>query len=318
MVILRQSMDVNSTATASILSLPPAPDPQGWLQASKEQRYLWVAQTLLSEHQILWALCEARLHVEFGEKKPSRHTFHTYRMGLKQYLRFLLDTDANLMTLPPVQEYADWLSHQGRAAMTVRTRVAAAQLFIRSLDWSGFNMTSQHRSYTDLPNFRHKTQKKAYTSEEIAKLLEHADPEEAVIVRLGSELGLRAGEMLSLQRVDVKLTLPASITLRTGSKEWVLPISDPLRLALERWLEAHTLPNIILGQRTNYISAVLQRLCSRVKTVEYGGAGVEGLRLAAGRRVWQETGDPIALKAFLRLKSNVTLDKYMQGNPEKL
>lgn len=301
-----------------------------WLTFTSEQRLIAAGQVIETrDPDALWMLVSAYLADQQVDGRPvSKHTLHTYRMGVRKFLQFVAEKSGELDDLPHMQVYVDWLGASGHSPMTIRTRVTAAQHLVRALQWAGIeNELALQRVKFPKHQGQQKT-RRAYTNDEITRLLRHADVETRVMVLLGVEAAFKPAEMLNLRLDEVRRDLgqgPNLCLYRDGSGGRVavdsVKVSPPLRQALEQWAAVlEKMPNrpasrFLLSVRADYIEDKLRQLCQRA-AVKYEGAGVEGLRIIAGARYYLKAGDKAGLRDFLRMTSTKGLEKYVQAADE--
>jgi len=289
-------------------------NPKQWLEIEAQQR-LEAAQWALQEGDsaLLWGLFEA--HLSLRPQPLSPHSLHTYRMGLLHYLRYTEETQVDRFGLPPLQLYVDWLHEQGLAHLTIRTRATAAGHFIRALQWSGISQPHVSRPHRFPESRDEQRHRRPYSNSEIAKLLGRADVEERLILLLGLETGLKAGEMSALRYGDVQLdSKPPHLMVKkhTGPGA-VIEIPSALQSALRAWFAGRPFTptsSVLPGKRGEYMEDKIRGLCQRTE-VEYSGAAVEGLRLTAGARLYRSTNSLEALMIFLRISHRRNVAQYV-------
>lgn len=295
-----------------------------WLSLTSGQRLIAARQAIETrDPEQLWVLTSTYLADQQGDgRSVSTHTLHTYRMGVRKFLQFVAEKSAALDALPHMQVYADWLVASGHSAMTIRTRVTAAQHLVRALQWAGIenDLALQRVKFP-----KHQGQQKprrAYTNDEVARLLRHADVETKVMVLLGIEIAFKPTEMLNLRLDEVQqdLNQGSSLHIYRDTREGRVPagsveVSGDLAQALEHWAVArkgmkNNTSRFILSGRVDYIEDKIRQLCQRAG-VQYEGAGVEGLRITAGARFYARVGNKVRLRDFLRMSSSKGLEKYI-------
>lgn len=268
--------------------------------------------------EALWALTEAYLFLH-GSKgaKASAHTLRTYRRGVLDLLTAwggenLLrpSRDAGVIYLRRLEA---GLRPDGTPAekapspATLQVKLAAARTLYRALRWSG---ATEARPFEDVRAAKDPTpaweKRRPYTVAEVEKLLELAGPAERVLVLLGAHGGLRIGEMAELEWRDIDL---GRSTLRVrsgkGGKAATVSLTGRLRDALAQLRSEPLEPkrqrsaSLVLPWATDHARRRFRRLCQRAG-VDYQGAGVHGLRHAAGTRYYQQTNDLGRVAAHLR------------------
>lgn len=297
----------------------------GWLSFTPERRFTAARQAAEAhDPDQLWKLTSAYLADQQVDGRPvSPHTLHTYRMGVRKFLQFVEEKGEKLDNLPHMQAYVEWLSASGHSPMTIRTRVTAAQHLVRALQWSGIeNDVALQRVKFPKDQGQQKT-RRAYTNDEITRLLRHADIETRVMVLLGVEAAFKPSEMLNLRLNEVQNDLRQGPNLciyrdEHGGRAAVdsVQVSPPLRQALEQWstvlekMQEKPAGRFLLSVHADYVEDKLRQLCQRAG-VQYEGAGVEGLRISAGARFYAQMGNKGQLRDFLRMSSSKGLEKYV-------
>lgn len=293
---------------------------QRWLYATDAERRAAAEQGLKGrDAELLWELVQAHLSFrqKHEKKKPiSTHTLHTYRMGVQNFLQFLREVPVEEHQLPTQQKYVDWLQGQHLAPMTVRTRNTAARHLTNTLIWAGLEQ-KKATARAALPSKEDaQSQPRPYTDAELSRLLSLADVEERLLVLLGLEAGLKAGEMVALTGQDVLLSSsPPTLNIvneRKGNAS--ITVSPALEEALQAWFKASPpapSKKILVGKNGEYAEDKLRRLCERAG-VKYQGAGVEGLRLLAGIRFHRRNKHPEALMRFLRIGHKRNIRRYIE------
>lgn len=296
-----------------------------WLSYNSEQRLIAARQAIETrDPHRLWVMTSAYLADQQDDGRPiSAHTLHTYRMGVRKFLQFVAEKSAELDDLPHLQVYADWLGASGHSPMTVRTRVTAAQHLVRALLWAGIDNDLALQRVKFPKHQGQQIPRRAYTNDEIIRLLRHADVETRVIVLLGVEAAFKPAEMLNLRVDEVRQDLSQGPNLciyrdQPGGRvplDSVL-VSPPLRQALEQWcvtregMKGSAASRFMLSGRADYIEDKLRQLCQRTDVL-YEGAGVEGLRITAGARFYLKSGNKAGLRDFLRMSSSKGIEKYV-------
>lgn len=296
-----------------------------WLSYDSEQRLIAARQAIETrDPHRLWVMTSAYLADQQDDGRPiSVHTLHTYRMGVRKFLQFVAKKSAALDALAHMQVYADWLVASGQSPMTVRTRVTAAQHLVRALQWAGIENDLALQRVKFPKHQGQQRPRRAYTNDEITRLLRHADVETRVMVLLGVEAAFKPAEMLNLRLGEVRhdLNQGPNLHIYRDTPEGRVPagcveVSGDLAQALEHWAAARegmkdsTTSRFLLSGRADYIEDKLRQLCQRAN-VEYEGAGVEGLRITAGARYYARVANKGQLLGFLRMSSSKGIEKYV-------
>ena len=282
-----------------------------WLQAEQSERVRWAESLLHLPHaDALAALVEAAMTATAPvDSPPSPQTLITYRKGIRALCLYLVEQSKSLPTPTLEQDYVDWMQSKGRTAMTIRTRVAALRQIRSAFQWAEVRQKMFGRA-RQLPDYKSKQGKRAFSEIEIAKLLQHAYIEEGIVLLLSLELGLKPNEISRLRPNDLNLGVPATLHIKDQSGDWVLPISNDLRDLLARWLSGRETEYVLPGRGVNHVATLVERACHRAG-VSYTETGTDGLRLSAGARHYKQTGDPEAVRRFLRLRSRANLKPYL-------
>lgn len=255
----------------------------------------------------LWALTESYL-VTRGSRgaRVSTNTLDSYRIGLEVFLAWAGPAGISLLR-PGANSgfrYARHLEASGLAPGSVRVRLAAAKALFTALRWSGATDAAPFtdvRTATDpVPRWE---KRKPYPDEDVATLLLHAGPQEAVIVILGAHCGLRATEMTTLFRKDVHLTAPEPFLIVTGKRQrrQEVPLSGTGVRVIGDWLRDTPTygPHVLTIRTRQGVEKALKRVCG-LAGVRYQGREVHGLRHSAGTRIYTESQDLLAVRDHLR------------------
>jgi integrase/recombinase XerC len=208
------------------------------------------------DHATLWSACAAMLTEGDG---VSDNTITTYRAGALRYLEWCDANGVNVLrpdddvgglyrrdlmraysTLVPS---GDKMVRRPNAG-SVNTRLAGAKVIYRMLK----RFKVEHANpFEDVKGVRERrkanTIRPAYTERQVVALLANAtDPEDRVLVLLGSDAGLRVSEMIALDWSHVTLperdasgawaTAGSAIVHGKGSTTAVVPLGDELLDAL--------------------------------------------------------------------------------------
>lgn len=284
----------------------------------EDRRALARGAAQLGDLPTLWRLVCAHL-VLHGRRgvKISAATLDKYQQAVEIYWRWTQDEGVDL--LHPHEEaghsYIRLLEARGLVKSSVGWHLAACRALYEALRWCAATDADPFRDVRAVADPRPQHKKgKLYTAEQIAALLLHADEEEAVVITLGADLGLRVGEIGSLRRTRVHLDAqpPTVIVDGKGGRVREVVLSRRAEAALRRWV-AMT-PGIrefvLSGTSVNRIENLVRRLCERAG-VPYEGRAVHGLRRTAGTRAYVESQDLIGTRDFLGHTSTVTTEIYV-------
>ena len=307
MTLARMAATLNLQANAERLMAYP----------QSERKRLALRAIQERDEEGLWELMLGHL-VLYGRAgaKVSPQTLRKYRAALKAYWAWAESRGVTLHRPMPDAgvAYIRALEAQGFKRNTVGWNLAGCRLLYATLRWSGiesdpFRDVSPRRD----PVPRHK-KGKPYTTEQVEKLLEYADPQEAVIILLGAHCGLRVGEMVTVQRSNVLLDEepPVLRFVGKGDKPREVELSQRAEDAVRRWLKmTPSLGPWLLSYRTIHsVEQHLQKLCA-LADVPYQKRGVHGLRRTAGSQMYEQTQDLLETRDFLGHASAVTTEVYV-------
>lgn len=267
----------------------------------------------------LWALVLAHL-VLHGRRggKVSAQTLVKYRQAVEAYWNWT--EQAGVMLTRPHADagrtYVRFLEAGGRVRSTVGWHLAAVKALYEALRWCGATDADPWRDVRPVVDGVPQHAKgRLYTPEQVEALLAVAGPEEAVLVTLGADLGLRAGEMVGLQRSQVLLLEdpPVVRVVGKGARTREVPLSRRAEAAVRRWLDMTPGwgPGVFSAGSVDWAEKVMLRLCKKAG-VEYSRRVVHGLRRTAGTRMYEATQDLLETRDFLGHSSATTTEVYVQ------
>lgn len=242
-------------------------------------------------------------------ERKSPQTLKTYSDGVRFYLAWCAERDAEPLTRVSLDLWVAGLLDGGAAAATARARQLAVRRFAAWLTEEG-EIPADPFLGVKSPKLDERVVE-PLTDDELRALLKAcvppkgAEPREALrhrrdeaIVRAMLETGLRAGEVVSLEVGDVDL-MQGTLTVRRGKggKGRVVPIGPEASLALDRYLRlrrAHRLAgsnDLWLGDRGKRFSydALHKSLRERADTAGLEGFHPHKLRHTAAHR-WLAAG----------------------------
>lgn len=266
----------------------------------------------------LWALLEAYLVLHGGRgARVSAHTLLAYRIGLNTFLDWA--GPAGVSLLRPGKNmgfrYVRHLEAKNLKPATVKNRLSAGKSLYAALRWAqvtdGAPFTDVKAAHDPVPRWE---KRKPYTPEDIALLLAHADPQEAVMVILGAHAGLRNTEMTTLLRKDLHVDAPEPYLIVTGKrqKRQEVALSRTATQILRNWLAATPGygPHLLTVRTRWSVSEHLKQVCQRAG-VRYQGREVHGLRHHAGTQIYAQEGDLLAVRDQLRHASVDSSEIYV-------
>jgi integrase/recombinase XerC len=184
------------------------------------------------------------------EKNASEYTVKSYREDLSQAATFFKDTfqtqDPAQLRSRHLRAFAVWLHEQGYAKTTIARRIAAVRSWLRYLCRQG-TLTANPADGLRGPR---QDKKLPHFLGEIAlgKLLEAPSASGADATPLGIRdkailevlysAGLRASELIGLDKTDLDLDAGLATVRGKGKKERLVFFGPEALAALKRWLEA--------------------------------------------------------------------------------
>lgn len=269
--------------------------------------------------EALWSLIEAYLVLR-GTRgaRVSQHTLATYRFGLQTFLKHSAQAGVGLLQPRPNEgfAYVRWLETQGLSPASVKNRLASARCLYAALRWSGACDAAPFSDVRAPADPVARTEKrKPYPTEDLQRLLACADPQDALIILLGTHAGLRVSEMLSLTRPDLHLDGLEPYLTVTGKrqKRQDVPVSATLKAALLLWMAMtpQLAPRLLSFTTRQTVGVHLAGLCERAG-VRYDKRAVHGLRHSAGTRVYAETRDLLEVRDHLRHRDVTSSEIYVE------
>lgn len=283
-------------------------------RASDERRRRAVEAARDRDDSALWSLVEAHLTLHgVSGAQTSLHTLRTYRVGVEQAITAL--EGENLLS--PSRDWgAAWKAELAAryAPSTVNVKLAAARALYAALRWAG---ATEAEPFRDLKGQRDPTPASekvaAYPQGDLERLLAVADPRERLLVLLGAHAGLRVSEACALRLEDLKGE-KIVVRLGKGGKLRRVRASSRLRQAiLELPLSTRKGTGTLLNVGDQRARQIMRSLCARAG-VEY--LAVHPLRHAAGKRLYRETRDVLAVQRQLGHASVNTSQIYAKGDDE--
>ncbi|MCC9624534.1 site-specific tyrosine recombinase XerD [Thalassospira sp. MA62] len=190
------------------------------------------------------ALIGAFLEMMAAERGTSNHTLDAYRRDLDDYVACLTanHTDPISAKDPDLRAYMASLGKEGLAPRTQARRLSAVRQFHKFLYGDGYR-NDDPSSNIDSPQ-QGSTLPKFLTTDEIDRLLETAATHSGIkgkrliaMVELMYATGMRVSELVELPFAAVARDPQMLIVRGKGSKERLVPLSDPARDALRDYLD---------------------------------------------------------------------------------
>lgn len=317
-----EKADLSATSSLAImayrLDIQAAAQAYAGLDESELRRRATEAARDMNE-DALWEILQSHVILNgIAGAKVSPHTLRAYRQGLKNFLEFAQVAGVQLLRPRPNHgaAYTRWLEAQGGKTSTVRVRLAAARKLFAALRWAGATDATPFADVRPAPDPVPRTEKrKPYTDSEIDQLIKAGDSEEKVILLLGAHAGLRVSEIANLQRVDVHLDAQPPYLTVTGKrqKRQSVPLSMSLRRALSEWIKGTPQigPQVITSTNSQYVQGRVKSVCARTG-IAYSLRQVHGLRHSAGTRIYNDSGDLLAVRDHLRHADITSSEIYVE------
>lgn len=271
------------------------------------------------DQQALWGLVLGHL-VLHGRRGPkiSAQTLRKYEQAFLSYWAWAEAAGVTLHRPPrdAGRAYIRSLETRGLKRSSVGWHLAACRALEEALRWSGLDEATTFRDVRPVPdNVPQHKKGKLYTPEQIEQLLEVADLEERLVVLLGADCGLRAGEILGVQRSGLFLDEDAPYIRFVGKGDKVreVALSRRAEQAVRDWLAYSPSfgPSLLFYTSVVYLEKLMRALCAKAG-VPYLGRSVHGLRRTAGTRMYEETRDLLETRDFLGHSSSVTTEVYVK------
>lgn len=168
-------------------------------------------------HQALCELLAAHL-LAFGEAggRISDHTLRSYATSVRQYVTFARENAINILRATPEHGllWVRTMENAGRAAATVRVRMAGVRAFYRALRWAADVQTDPLQDVKAMRDPTPPWEKRLpYQATEIDTLVKASSPKFQRLILLCAHAGLRISEALSLSPEDV---MEDSLVVRHG------------------------------------------------------------------------------------------------------
>ena len=178
------------------------------------------------------------------ERGASRHTLDAYRSDLQTYAGFLESrsiTDVGRIARSDVTAFVASLRDLGLAPSTVQRRLSSVKSFHRFLAREG--ITENHPTGDmEMPRVPERLPD-VLSIDQVGTMLSQPFPEgpaglrDRTILEVLYGCGLRAGELVALDALDVDLERGLVRVIGKGDKERVVPIGGEAAQALEQYLE---------------------------------------------------------------------------------
>jgi len=241
----------------------------------------------------------------------SPRTILTYWRGASK----LLDWCETQATKPHQVEEADVLrflaSMEDLIAKSRTTYLSGARHLVGALRWAGLGAGDPFEHVRVIDPQRPEDTVNPYTPDELARLLEIANPRQRVILLLAAHGGLRVSEVSALRWKDIDWDQQRISVLGKGGRRAWISASRTLLAALRSIELEFGRPNVVeISARR--IQAIVTRLCVRAGVPR---RGYHALRHFSGTKLWNETHDLTLVARHLRHASTRTSEVYVHISP---
>ncbi len=276
---------------------------RAWLEPEQRRREA-VRAARDRDLPTLWSLTEAHHTLHSGQ--GSRHTLRTYRNGLRLWLLFtgrratsvlrpkadegslfVRELEAGHLKLervrkhPPSSAVAKPLRRLSPSSVNVY--LAGVRALYRALRWAD---ATDADPFLDVKVGADKVarwdKRSPYPQAAVELLLSAGDLRHRVTVLLGAHAGLRASEIVKLNRADVDLAAGRLRVLGKGNKTRVVNLSSSLKRALAEVLAQPSEMPFVIGGTPEAARLRLRDVCLRV---DVPFLSLHALRHSAGTRL---------------------------------
>lgn len=186
-------------------------------------------------------------HLRF-ERNYSPHTVESYSRDLDQFLRHLTDGRTDREIKPSdldhitIREFLSRLSQAGNRKVTIARKLSVLRSFFRylyregHLDQNPAKLVRTPRQPLRTPRFLSLSEVESILSLPPAKTMKGI--RDQAILELLYASGLRVGELVGLNLIDLSMNRRLVRVRGKGNKERVVPFGEPSRASLAAYLEA--------------------------------------------------------------------------------
>jgi integrase/recombinase XerC len=181
------------------------------------------------------------------ERRLSTHSLQAYKTDLDQFADYLVNcethTDPSTVDYPIIRGWIIFLMESGISPRSINRKIASLRSFFRftiEMDLRKDNpcdMLQSLKTSARLPEFIRAT--------ELQNLLEGAyftedfeGERDKTIIELFYGCGLRLSELIQLKESAINFSTDSVKVKGKGNKERIIPMHRPLKIQLERYLEA--------------------------------------------------------------------------------
>ncbi|MGL4609041.1 MAG: tyrosine-type recombinase/integrase [Trueperaceae bacterium] len=304
----------------------PGLQARSWAALSEEdlrRRAMIAANT--RDTQELWELTKAFVFLH-GRKggKGSEDSLEVYQRNIVELIEAwqgenLLrpSRDAGVMYVRDLESLPSAVTGKPLTYSTVKVKIASGRTLYKALRWAKATEANPFADVSPAPDPTPDWEKrKPYSTEDIDKLLEHADPVLSVMVLLGGHAGFRISEMCQLEWSDINWARASINVVGKGNKKASVIMSERLEAALlELRKHADTRKRFkrskqhVLPWNSDHARRYFRKLCATAGVV-YDEKAVHGLRHGAGTRYYAQTKDLGRVAAHLRHENIQTTRVY--------
>lgn len=304
----------------------PLDQAKGWANLSEEdlRRRAMVAANSRDKDQ-LWELTRAYLFLH-GAKggKGSAGSLRIYKGCVYEFIEAwqgenLLrpSRDAGALWVRGLESTVNEKTGRPLSVSTINVKLSAARTFYKALRWTKATEANPLENVSVAPDLTPDWEKrKPYSTEEMEKLLEHADRVLSVMVLLGGHAGLRISEMCDLKWSDINWARASIRVIGKGNKKASVIMSERLEGSLlelrkisDTRKRAKRTAQQVLPWNSFHARRQFRKLCDKAGVV-YDEKAVHGLRHGAGTRYYAQTKDLGRVASHLRHENIQTTRVY--------
>ncbi len=255
------------------------------------------------------------------EKNFSPHTLRAYRSDLRLFFDFLKDQGLITVDRAAITQFLSSLYRYGLDRRSVARKLSTLKSFFKALirlqylDANPAALIRTPRMKKHLPGY--------LTLRQIEEGLTIDDPRDRAIFEILYSCGLRASELVGLNRDDLNLERQEVKIRGKGSKERIVPIGAPACQALEIYLRNRPVepPALFISQRgqrltTRSLQRIIRKSLRRVAQV--AGTNPHILRHTFATHLLERGADLRAVQELLGHASLSTVQIYTHLTTERL
>lgn len=255
------------------------------------------------------------------EKNFSPHTLRAYRSDLKLFFDFLTDQGLTTVDRAAITQFLSSLYRYGLDRRSVARKLSTLKSFfkalirLRRIETNPAALIRTPRTKKHLPGF--------LTLRQVEEGLKIDDPRDRAIFEILYSCGLRASELVGLNRDDLMLERHEIKIRGKGGKERIVPVGAPAGQALEDYLRNRpTEPPALFinhrGQRltTRSLQRIIRKYLSRV--AQAAGTNPHILRHTFATHLLERGADLRAVQELLGHASLSTVQIYTHLTTKRL